>query len=208
MAKECFLKDNVVTVEGIIIAGSADLKTELCSSDLLDPRLQSKLLKVVDCEHGGESGFNQAVESSASVLGSVKMVEEKKMLKTYFEQIALDTGKVAYGIADTLASLEMGAAETIVVYEDLDMTIVGSEVFCKGKKVLKSTFLFGDLEEEQMLLTDWLAENHQKFGVWLAFISNSSSEGSQFLKGFGGIGAFLRWKIDFQEFEEFEDVDG
>lgn len=179
-AKECFLKDNAVTVEGIIIAGSAELKTELSSSNLLDPRLQRKVLKVVDCEYGGESGLNQAIESSSNVLGSVKMVKEKQILNDYFEQLHKDTGKVASGIADTLTSLEMGAAETIVVYEDLEMTIVGSEIFQKGNKVHESTFPFGQMEEEEMLLTDWLAENHHKFGVQLLFVSNSSPEGNQF----------------------------
>lgn len=36
-----------------------------------------------------------------------------------------------------------------------------------------------------------------------------SQEGSQFCKGFGGIGGILRWRVDFAEMDEsnYEDVE-
>jgi len=39
----------------------------------------------------------------------------------------------------------------------------------------------------------------RRFGCKLEFVSNRSSEGSQFCKGFGGVGGFLRYKCDFLE---------
>ena len=41
------------------MAGSADFKTELSQSDMFDPRLQAKIIKLVDVSYGGENGFNQ-----------------------------------------------------------------------------------------------------------------------------------------------------
>jgi peptide subunit release factor 1 (eRF1) len=47
-------------VAGVILAGSADFKTELSQSDLFDGRLQAVIVNVVDVSYGGENGFNQA----------------------------------------------------------------------------------------------------------------------------------------------------
>jgi peptide chain release factor subunit 1 len=55
-----------------------------------------------------------------------------------------------------------------------------------------------DLEviEKQSLL-EWFANNYKKFGAVLEFVTNKSQEGSQFCKGFGGIGGLMRYKVDF-----------
>ena len=46
---------------GLILAGSADFKTELSQSDMFDQRLQVKVIKLVDVSYGGENGFNQVI---------------------------------------------------------------------------------------------------------------------------------------------------
>lgn len=70
----------------------------------------------------GENGFNQAIELAADSLQNVKFVQEKKLIQKYFDEIALDTGKFVFGIDDTLKALEMGAVETLIVWENLDVT--------------------------------------------------------------------------------------
>jgi len=45
-------------------------------------------------------------------------------------------------------------------------------------------------------LSDWICLNYQAFGVKIEFITDKSPDGFQFVKGFGGIGGFLRYKID------------
>jgi len=46
------------------------------------------VLKTVDVSYGGENGFNQAIELAAETLGSVKLVQEKKLLQKYFDEIS------------------------------------------------------------------------------------------------------------------------
>jgi peptide chain release factor subunit 1 len=54
----------------------------------------------------------------------------------------------------------------------------------------------GELETiEKESLTDYLAENYKKWGCVIEFVTNRSQEGSQFCRGFGGIGGMLRWKV-------------
>jgi len=70
---------------------------------------------------GGENGFNQAIELSSDTLANVKFVQEKKLISSFFDEISQDTSKYVFGVKDTLQCLEMGAVETLIVWENLDM---------------------------------------------------------------------------------------
>ena len=59
LAVQHFITNDKVNVTGLVLAGSADFKTELSQSDMFDPRLAAKVIKVVDVSYGGENGFNQ-----------------------------------------------------------------------------------------------------------------------------------------------------
>lgn len=43
-----------------------------------------------------------------------------------------------------------------------------------------------------MPLLEWFANNYKKFGATLEIVTDKSQEGSQFVKGFGGIGGKTR----------------
>lgn len=58
------------------------------------------------------------------------------------------------------------------------------------------------------LFVDWLAEHYRKFGCSLQFVTDRSSEGAQFVKGFGGIGGLLRYTIDFTNIENEDAASG
>lgn len=81
LATQYFISDNKCNVAGLVLAGSADFKTELQQSDLFDPRLAKQVLKVLDVSYGMEPGFNQAIELSADTLANVKLVQEKRLLQ-------------------------------------------------------------------------------------------------------------------------------
>ncbi|CAI7149085.1 CFC_collapsed_G0003320.mRNA.1.CDS.1 [Saccharomyces cerevisiae] len=62
-----------------------------------------------------------------------------------------------------------------------------------------------DVVSEEPLI-EWLAANYKNFGATLEFITDKSSEGAQFVTGFGGIGAMLRYKVNFEQLvDESED---
>ncbi|KAI3405757.1 SUP45 [Candida oxycetoniae] len=221
VAVQNFITADKVNVKGLILAGSADFKTELSKSDLFDNRLQAKVIKIVDISYGGENGFNQAIELSAETLANVKFVQEKKLLNEYFEEISQDSGKYCYGIEDTLKALDLGACERVIVYENLNIIrytlkdIEGEEVIKHVNPELpdkswqedKKTGTDMEILKEELFL-EWLAENYKNFGAELDFVSDRSSEGAQFVQGFGGIGAVLRYKVNFDQLgDEDEDED-
>uniref|UniRef100_A0A7N2L7Y8 eRF1/Pelota-like N-terminal domain-containing protein n=2 Tax=Quercus lobata TaxID=97700 RepID=A0A7N2L7Y8_QUELO len=207
-------------VSGLILAGSADLKTELSQSAMFDPRLQAKILKVVDVSYGGETGFNQAIELSSDILSNVKFIQEKRLIGKYFEEISLDTGKYVVGVDDTLKALEMGAVKILIVWENLDINryvlknSTTSEIIIKHlnkeQEADQSNFRApvgsAELEvQENMPLLEWFATEYKKFGCTLEIVTNKSQEGSQFCRGFGGIGGILRYQLDIRSFDEFSD---
>ena len=61
--------------------------------------------------------------------------------------------------------------------------------------------------KEHTLLIEWFAEHYKEFGTTLEFVTDKSQEGSQFSKGFGGIGGLLRWKVDFEDYENSDNSD-
>lgn len=61
----------------------------------------------------------------------------------------------------------------------------------------KSTGLEMEQASEPQPLLEWFAEKYKEFGANLEFVTNRSQEGAQFVKGFGGIGGILRYKVDF-----------
>lgn len=221
LAVQNFVTADKVNVAGLILAGSADFKNDLNQSDLFDQRLQAKVIKVVDVSYGGENGFNQAIELSAETLSNVKFIQEKKLINTYFDEISQDTGKVCYGLDDTLKALEAGAAETLIVFENMETTrwtLKDSEgkevVFHTNKQQEADRSLFMDKSTgqemdvvEQIPFLEWLAEKYRDFGATLEFVSDRSSEGNQFVKGFGGIGAILRYKLNFEQLADDDDDD-
>ena len=59
-----------------------------------------------------------------------------------------------------------------------------------------------ELEQvDSVALLEWLANNYKRFGCVMEFVTDRSQEGSQFCKGFGGIGGLLRYAVDVTEFE-------
>jgi peptide chain release factor subunit 1 len=215
LTTQLFITNDKPNISGLILAGSAEFKIELQQSDLFDQRLTPKVLKVVDVSYGGENGFNQAIELSAEVLANVKFVQEKKLICTYFEQISQDTGRYCFGVGDTMKALEMSAVLTLIVWENLEITrYVVRQAASESQSIL---YLNHDQERdplnfqdptgseleivESTPLIEWFANNYKRFGAALEIITNRSQEGAQFCKGFGGVGAILRFKVDFETLE-------
>lgn len=58
---------------------------------------------------------------AADAMGNVRFVQEKKVVGRFFEQIAQDTGMYVFGVTDTLKALDLGALETMLLWEDLEI---------------------------------------------------------------------------------------
>ena len=206
-----FLKDNKAIVQGLIIAGNADFKNKLYDINLLSPVLKKIIINVLDISYGGENGLNQAIELSKASLSNIKFIKEKKILAQYFEHISTMTNKYCFGIKDTITALEMGAIDTLLVWDDLEIVryvlnnkeeeniVYQDKNNFKPELMLDKNGLNYDIKNE-ISLVEWFTENYKKYGAKLIFISDKTPEGNQFCNGFGGIGGILRWQVTFSDF--------
>lgn len=124
----------------------------------------------------------------------------------------------------------MGAVETLICWENLNImryqlknassseetTLQLTPEQEKDKSHFVDSVTGVELElVESLPLLEWLANNYKNFGATLEIITDRSQEGSQFVKGFGGIGGLLRYRVnldtmdgendDLEEFEDFDD---
>ena len=214
-----FINGNIPNVKGIIMAGSADFKTVIGGSPHFDKRLLPIIVGTYDVSYGMENGLNQAITQSSDAISNVRFVEERKLVQKFFEDISLDTGMIVFGVVDTMKALEMSALESILLYDEIEITryevrLPGDEktnVIYLNPKQEEDPKFFKDAESgvdlevvDQQPLGDWLMVNYQHFGVKIELITDKTQEGFQFCKGFGGVGGMLRYKIDIEEFVELD----
>lgn len=151
---------------------------------------------------------------AADSLANVKFVQEKKIIGKFFEEIALDTNMIVFGVEDTMKALDMTALESLMLFEEIE--VMRYEIRNPVKNETNVYFLTPKQEEDpkyfkdpetgvdlevvsSVQLSDWICLNYQSFGVKIEFITDKSPDGNQFVKGFGGIGGFLRYKIDIDQ---------
>ena len=103
-----------------MLAGSADFKNDLNKTEMFDPRLQAKVVNIVDVSYGFENGLNQAIEKSSEALTNLKFIKEKQLISDFFDHIAIGDNLVVYGVTETMKLLESGAVGKLVCYEDLN----------------------------------------------------------------------------------------
>jgi peptide chain release factor subunit 1 len=192
-AAKCFISGDAPNVSGIIIAGAAEFKTDLAASELLDARLHSIVLTTVDIAYGDERGFEEAIILSAATLKSLEFVREKQVISSFLAAVATGQGMCCFGIQDTIAALEMGADETLMVWNSLAHP--SSQIDAR----------LADLHvDEPVRLVDWIIGKSNASGARLEFVTDQSQEGSQFCKGFGGLGGVLRYAVDFELVDKSE----
>ena len=214
---KAFITNDVPNVKGLILAGSAEFKNKLQKSDLFDPRLAPIVMKIVDISYGGELGFNQAIELSQDALKNVKFIHEKKILEKFYEEIAKDSGKYVFGIKDTMEAIENGVVDILIIWENIDfirLTLKDNKNQIRvetvsSRKVIGQKYKPDDSDVEYEIvenisLSEWLLDNYKKYVSQLEIVTDKTSEGNQFVKGFGGIGGILRYKLE-QNFEDIEE---
>jgi len=221
LAVQFFISSARPNISGLFVAGSAEFKQQLTTdTDLFDMRLSAILIPpLLDVSYGGETGFNQAIELASETLSNVKFIQEKKLVSKFLDEIAMDSGRYCFGIKETMQGLEAGAVETLIIWENFEMsrivilnphtdvkeTHILTAEERKNPKLYKCPDTNVDLkidEDEQFL--DWIVSNYKNYGAKLEFITDKSQEGNQFCKGFGGIGGLMRYKLEFDLLEEPE----
>lgn len=217
---QSFITNDKPNVKGLVLAGSAEFKNDLQKDDLFDIRLRPLVVATVDIAYGGDSGFNQAIELTSECLKSVKFMHEKKVLNKFYNEISKDTGKYVFGIKDTMDAMDNGYIDTLIIHDELEYyrlslkhnTTEETKVeIVHQKDVTNNKFKDKNGVEydvmENISLTEYLLDSYKQYVSALEIVTDKSSEGNQFVKGFSGIGGILRFKVEDEYNYDNEDDD-
>lgn len=190
-------------VKGIIIGGPGPTKDNFYK--MAPYNYQHKVLGVVDTGYTDEYGIREVIAKSESLIQEQEAVKERALVERFIKEVTHD-GLAAYGESEVRKAIEAKQADLVLLSEGLkyekvkwkcgscgheeSRTVEGSAPeniacgLCGGKMVI---------EEEEPLIEE-LADLAKERGIKVEIISENTGEGAQFLQGFGGIGAFLRYR--------------
>ena len=113
-----------------------------------------------------------------------------------------------------MKALDLGALETMMLFENIE--IMRYEIKNPVTNVSKTYLLTAQQEQDPKYfkdpetgvdlevvssepLADWICLHYKEYGISIEFITDKSPDGFQFCKGFGGIGGFLRYRMDVDD---------
>ncbi len=185
---------------GVIMAGPGITKNFFLGEELLDHRIAKKIIGKVDTSYTDESGIKEALDKSGDILQGVGIIREKKIIQDFLKHIVKD-GLASYGFKEVETDLNTGKVDTLIISEGIDKIVY---VYKKETgETFKEMVDFENLETyshpnaellEELDYADYLMEKAQNTGSKTFIVSVDTDEGKQFLNGFGGVGAILRYK--------------
>ena len=192
-------------LQGLIVGGPGMTKTFFLEKDLIDYRMKDKVLATIDTGYTDESGIRELVQKSETVLNDTDLMKEKAIMSKFFEQLAKDA-LATYGEKEVMKALELGQVEKILVSEAIEWYVyhvkkkAGGEeryIIDKANTFDENEFKGEDQIEivEELEFIDYIIEKAASTSAKVEIVSVETPEGEQFFKGFGGLGAMLRYKI-------------
>lgn len=187
-------------VKGVIVGGPGPAKEDFIKAKTFDYRL--KVLGTIDTGYTEEQGLKELLAKSDEVIGEQAIAIQRRLIERFMKEVVTG-GLATYGINEVIAALESGQADTLLVSEGLDWKRVkyrcsqcGLEIVKNVKEPKDEPHTCGGMLRpvEKADLIDWLIELAESKGIKIQTFSSETSEGAQFLAGFGGVGALLRYR--------------
>jgi stalled ribosome rescue protein Dom34/transcriptional regulator with XRE-family HTH domain len=189
---------NMKDLRGIIVGGPGPAKEDFIK--LRPFNYQLNVLGVVDTGYTEEYGVRELTEKAEPLIAEQEAVKEKLLVDRFIKEVVKD-GLATYGEKEVRGALESNKVDILLISEGLDVKRSTAECLKCGRKERGIAGEPGEcscggkmrvIEEKQ--LADELIELAESKNVKVEMISTETTEGSQFLQGFRGVGAFLRYK--------------
>ncbi|MHA1719966.1 MAG: peptide chain release factor aRF-1 [Promethearchaeota archaeon] len=202
-------------LEGIFISGAGMAKDKFLKKNVLDYRLQDKVLDLIDVSYSGEAGIRETVIKIQDKIKSLRYIQEKQIFNRFMQNISRDTNLATYGEKQVRKALEMGAVDTLLLSEGLQLIRV--HVVCgkcnheisetiPNEKINEFYEKINSLScpecnsnlfqvEGEMDLIEDLGDLAEIQGSNIEMLSTETEEGVTLISTFGGIAAILRFKI-------------
>ena len=202
---------DIYPVKGLIISGPGPTKEDFINGNYLEYRLQNNIINTIDASYSGAEGIREAFAKSGDILGSFRLVEEKKFIEDLFREINTNTGKGSYGLQEVIEFLKNNVVKTLLITDNTNLHRV--EAVCKRCKNIQEDIVERqlvipkkteyknnpcpgckamDTEVNEQDIVDYLQIIAAKTGSQLEVISGSAEHGNM-LSSLGKIGAILRY---------------
>ena len=202
---------DIYPVKGLIISGPGPTKEDFINGNYLEYRLQNNIINTIDAGYSGAEGIREAFAKSGDILGSFRLVEEKKMIEDLFREINTNTGKGSYGLQEVIEYLKNNVVKTLLITDNTNLHRV--EAKCKRCNNIQEDIVERplvipkkteyrnspcpeckamDTEVNEQDIVDYLQIIAAKTGSQLEVISGSAEHGNM-LSSLGKIGAVLRY---------------
>ena len=168
--EETFIdSNNQATVDGFVIGGTQITVDNFVSDGYLPKPLQDvRIGGSYSIDIANSESLGKLVERAKGEIQSVAEQEEREYMDRFFKALHDNSDDEAtFGEEKVMQALDYGAVEAILVSENKDRELIAE---------------YQDLVENQ--------------GGELVVISDDFAEGEQFWKGFDGLGAILRYRIE------------
>jgi peptide chain release factor subunit 1 len=153
-------------MKGILIGGPGYAKKDFYEGDYMDYRLKKLVLQpLFDVPDQGDAGLKELVMKAQDLLKNQKYIQVENLLEEIKYHLAKDDGLVIYGISDIRKALQIGAIDSLVVYDE-----PGSEL-------------------------EKLAQEAENYGAKVYVIGDELPDGEWVKKTFGGAIGKLRYKV-------------
>ena len=108
-------------LKGIIVGGPGPAKNDFLDGGYFLTEIRNKVLGFENTGYTDEQGLEELVQRAQSILAEAAVAKEKALLQKFFEELRKESGIAIYGKEKIMKILEMGAVDTIMVSEGIDI---------------------------------------------------------------------------------------
>lgn len=187
--------------KGLIVGGPGPAKENFVRAKALN--YQVKVLGIYDTGYTDETGLEELVEKAGELLKEQEAAKERVVLEKFMREIS-DNALAVYGFEKTRDALARNQANTLIINNELEMSRVTYK--CSACNQVIERMEVGEHREakhddggslsvvEKKDAIEELIEMADKNGTEVVFVSGESSLGKEFIMGFQGVAALLRYK--------------
>ena len=189
--------------KAILLGGPGPTKEFFLNSKMFN--YQHKIIGPVDTGYTDEYGVREVLAKSESLLEQQEAIKEKKLVDQFIKEVVSE-GLAIYGEKQVREAILTKQASKVLLSEGLEhVKALYSCPSCnseeekisreKPSERIPCTKCGSEMRfRSETPLIDDLTDLAKMNNMAVEIISTNTTEGVQFLNGFGGIGAFLRYK--------------
>jgi peptide chain release factor subunit 1 len=192
---------NNFKIKGLLVGGPGPAKEGFLKAHSLN--YQIKILGTFDVGYTDEFGLHEVVEKASTLLKEEEAAKERKILERFVSE-RVRNGLAAAGFDETKKALESKQAETLIISDEIQLHRITYR--CPKDNITFEKLEYGDERlakhdcganltvEKTEDMAEELIDLAESTNVPVVFVSSGSSLGKEFLMGFKGVGALLRYK--------------